>query len=114
MFCLTGQTADVVQQVSGEVATYRARTKLAIAAGRAASGASRLLGRGGGNVIAGHVARRLDPQILRRLGAWRDVVTVTGTNGKTTTTAMLRAALAERSPVASNVDGANMVSGLVS
>jgi UDP-N-acetylmuramyl tripeptide synthase len=40
-------------------------------------------------------------------------VLVTGTNGKSTVTAMLRAALATRGPVASNADGANTPAGLV-
>ncbi|MCL6500377.1 MAG: hypothetical protein K6U07_10235, partial [Firmicutes bacterium] len=41
-------------------------------------------------------------------------IVVTGTNGKTTTTAMLAAVLRVRGPVVVNTDGANLQQGLVS
>src|SRR5699024_617342 len=66
-----------------------------------------------GAMIGGRVTLALDPQALRRLCSHRSVVLVTGTNGKTTTTRMIKAALAARGPVASNDTGANMPDGLV-
>ena len=69
------------------------RTRLAVVAGRAASRASRLLGRGHGAVIGGRVAMKVDPGVLGRLVAGRPVTVVTGTNGKTTTTRLVAAAL---------------------
>src|SRR5439155_6532058 len=45
--------------------------------------------------------------------AGRTIALVSGTNGKTTTTRMLAAALGTRGPVSTNSTGANLVSGLV-
>jgi UDP-N-acetylmuramyl tripeptide synthase len=90
-----------------------ARLRLALLAGRAASRASRLLRRGRGAVVGGHVTVRVAPDALRLLGAGRPTALVTGTNGKTTTTLMLVEALGGASVVASNTEGANMPAGLV-
>ncbi len=67
------------------------RIVAAIAAGKAAAAASRLLGRGGGTAIAGLAALRIDPGIVRALTeqAGAGAIAVTGTNGKTTTSLML-------------------------
>src|SRR5690606_21581406 len=56
----------------------------------------------------------LDRSVLRQLGQGRRTAIVTGTNGKSTTTRMIAAALAPLGPVASNTEGANMDAGLVS
>ena len=88
------------------------RTRLAVVAGRAASRASRLLGRGHGAVIGGRVAMKVDPGVLGRLVAGRPVTVVTGTNGKTTTTRLVAAALGAERTVASN-RGANLPSGMI-
>lgn len=64
-------------------------------------------------MIGGRVTLALDPKALRRLCSQRTVVLITGTNGKTTTTRMINAALAARGPVAANDTGANMPDGLV-
>jgi lipid II isoglutaminyl synthase (glutamine-hydrolysing) len=90
-----------------------ARTRFAVAAARAAAAASRATGRGKGGVIGGRIALKLDPHALRRLARGRIVVLVTGTNGKTTTTLMLRRAIEALAPVVSNGDGANMPDGLL-
>lgn len=89
-----------------------ARTRLAVAAGRAASRASRLLGRGHGAVIGGRVAMRVDPAVLTKLVGGRPVTVVTGTNGKTTTTRLVAAGLGAERTVAAN-RGANLPPGLV-
>lgn len=83
----------------------------ALVAGRWAGRTSRALGRGEGVAVEGAVALRLDPHILARLAAGRRVILVSGTNGKTTTTAMIVAALG--GGVASNVSGANIRACLV-
>jgi len=75
---------------------------------------SRATGRGDGSVIGGRVALRLDPDLLASLSAGRDVVLVSATNGKTTTTRLTAAALGVLGPVASNTFGANMPAGHVS
>lgn len=64
-------------------------------------------------MIGGRVALRLDPRVLAELARPRRCVTVTGTNGKSTTTRMVRAALSTRGTVASNVNGDNMPPGIV-
>jgi UDP-N-acetylmuramyl tripeptide synthase len=51
---------------------------------------------------------------LGRLARGRDLALVSGTNGKTTTTSLLRAALSTRGPVATNLLGANLPPGLAS
>jgi len=74
---------------------------------------SRRTGRGAGGIIGGRVTLALDPEALRRLTAGRRVVIVTGTNGKTTTTAMTALILRQLGEVATNSEGANMPDGLV-
>ncbi len=61
------------------------------------------------------VGLRVAPDLLRQLAAGRQIVLVTGTNGKTTTTRLVTAAIGSLGQeVASNAFGANMESGLVS
>jgi UDP-N-acetylmuramyl tripeptide synthase len=55
----------------------------------------------------------LDRSILEQLGTGRRSVVVTGTNGKSTTTRMVAAALSTMGAVATNSEGANMDAGLV-
>jgi UDP-N-acetylmuramyl tripeptide synthase len=54
----------------------------------------------------------LRPRLLTRLSAGRQVVLVSGTNGKSTTTRLLSTALSLQSAAVSNTDGANLLSGL--
>ena len=72
----------------------------------------RLLGRPGG-VIGGRVLALLAPGSATAFARRHRVVLVSGTNGKSTTTAMLTAALATGTPVTSNADGANTPAGLL-
>ena len=91
------------------------RARVATTLGEAAGRVSRLTGRGDGSVIGGVVGLRVAPDLLRQLAAGRQIVLVTGTNGKTTTTRLVTAAIASLGQeVASNAFGANMESGLVS
>jgi lipid II isoglutaminyl synthase (glutamine-hydrolysing) len=73
---------------------------------------SRLLGRGGGSVIGGRAILAIDPGALGRLLGGRAVALVSGTNGKTTTTSLLGAAMATAGPLTTNVLGANQPPGL--
>ncbi len=91
-----------------------ARTRFAAGVGAAVSGLSRALGRGGGSVVGGRAILAVDGRALSRLAAGRSIALVSGTNGKTTTTALLRAALETRAPVVSNALGANLPPGLAS
>jgi lipid II isoglutaminyl synthase (glutamine-hydrolysing) len=91
------------------------RARVATSIGGAAGRVSRLTGRGDGSVIGGVLGLRVEPDLLRLLAADRQIVLVTGTNGKTTTTRLICAALgALGQDVASNAFGANMVAGMAS
>ena len=91
------------------------RARLATSIGGAAGRVSRLTVRGDGSVIGGVLGLRVEPELLRLLAADRQVVLVTGTNGKTTTTRLITAGLgALGQDVASNAFGANMEAGLAS
>ncbi|HET9681059.1 MAG TPA: MurT ligase domain-containing protein [Candidatus Limnocylindrales bacterium] len=90
------------------------RSRVALAASRAASELSARLGRGHGTVIGGAIATRIDPSVLRRLGAGRTTVFISATNGKSTTAALLAAAVrATLGPTVHNDGGSNMESGLI-
>ncbi|MFM9034104.1 MAG: MurT ligase domain-containing protein [Mycobacterium sp.] len=91
--------------------TVRGRSALAL--GSAARWASRITGRGAGAMIGGLVAMTLDRSVLRQLGGGRRTAVITGTNGKSTTTRMVAAALRTLGAVATNGEGANMDAGLV-
>ncbi|MEV0637597.1 MurT ligase domain-containing protein [Streptomyces sp. NPDC050619] len=90
------------------------RAKLAVTAGKAVAAASRAAGRGSGSVIGGRVALKLDPDLLARLAQNLDVILVSATNGKTTTTRLIAEALRAAGPVVSNALGANMPAGITS
>ncbi|HET7385815.1 MAG TPA: MurT ligase domain-containing protein [Nocardioidaceae bacterium] len=89
-----------------------ARLNAATYAARAVSALSRATGRGGGGVIGGRVLLALAPDAARTLAAGRYVALVSGTNGKSTTTAMLTAALRTLGPADTNADGANTPPGI--
>ena len=88
------------------------RARVAAGAAVTVSAASRWLGRGEGSVIGGRVGLLLEPELLGQLAAGRPVALVSGTNGKTTTTRLLAAALARAGPVATSTAGANLPPGL--
>lgn len=75
--------------------------------------ASRRLGLGAGSVIGGRVTMALDASALEGLCKGHRLALVSGTNGKTTTTALLSAALRTAGPVLTNSDGSNLPAGLV-
>ncbi|MDT0446330.1 MurT ligase domain-containing protein [Streptomyces johnsoniae] len=91
-----------------------ARARLAVTAGKAAAAVSRAAGRGSGSVIGGRVALKVDPDLLARLAGHLDVVLVSATNGKTTTTRLIAEALRAGGEVVSNALGANMPAGITS
>lgn len=89
------------------------RTRAAIAAGRVAGWLSRVTTRGQGATISGRVINALAPTALPELAAGQRVALVSATNGKTTTTRLLTAAVARAGgPVISNATGANLTSGI--
>ncbi len=90
------------------------RAQLASATTRAVNAASRRLGRGQGTVAGGRAGLRLDPRLLEHLSAGRQIVLVTGTNGKTTTTRLVTVGLESTGEaVVTNETGSNMPPGHV-
>ena len=90
------------------------RTSAAVAAVRLVNGASRVSGKGSGTVAGGRVGLKIAPDLLGVLSTGRRVALVSGTNGKTTTTALLAAAASGiAGEVATNATGSNMPPGHV-
>jgi UDP-N-acetylmuramyl tripeptide synthase len=87
-----------------------ARLRVARAAGRLAGRAARIAG-GKGTVMPGATALKLAPTVLEVLIRDRRTCFVSGTNGKTTTTAFIAAALGPTT--VTNRDGANLPAGWV-
>ena len=65
-------------------------------------------------MIGGLVANAIDPTIMEQLAARRPAILITGTNGKSTTTRMLAAAMRRKYSVATNDGGDNMDAGIIS
>lgn len=91
-----------------------ARTAVATTAATLATTASRATGRGAGGMIGGLIANAIDPTIMQNLAKQRPAILVTGTNGKSTTTRMLAAAVRTEHTVATNDGGDNMDAGIIS
>ncbi len=87
------------------------RTGAAVQATATVNRLSRGLGLGRGTVAGGRLGLAIAPRGLAELAMGRSVALVSGTNGKTTTTALLAAALGERGAVVSNSTGSNMPAG---
>ena len=107
---------NVRATAGGPAPTRSVRATVAVAAVTAVNRLSRVLGRGSGTVAGGRTGLVVDPGLLATLATGRRVALVTGTNGKTTTTRLLSAALAEpdgSSVPVSNDTGANMPAGHV-
>lgn len=68
----------------------------------------------GGTNFPGKVALKLDKHILKTIAENYEVILVTGTNGKTTTTSMIYSIIKDsKRPVITNNTGANMYTGIV-
>jgi lipid II isoglutaminyl synthase (glutamine-hydrolysing) len=68
----------------------------------------------GGSSLPGKITTAIDPTILKHLGQNYDIIVVTGTNGKTLTTALTVQVLKQKyDNVVTNPSGSNMEQGLV-
>lgn len=68
----------------------------------------------GGTNFPGKIALKLDKNILKTIANNYEVILITGTNGKTTTTSMIYSIVKESNrPVITNNTGANMYTGIV-
>ena len=86
-------------------------TALGLLAGRGSHFFLSRLGRG--STLPGKLALKFDKNLLGHLAANYEIVVVTGTNGKTLTTALTVGILQEAfGPIVTNPSGANMISGI--
>lgn len=70
--------------------------------------------RSGGSSLPGKITTKIDPTILKDLGKDYDVIVITGTNGKTLTTALTVKVLRQKfDHVLTNPTGSNMEQGIV-
>jgi len=93
------------------------RSKLAVRCAKATSSFIRKLNRGSGVTLPGYIARLIEPNILTVMASMisEKIIVTMGTNGKTTTNAILAATLeAEGNKVIINRTGANMLNGIIS
>lgn len=89
------------------------RSQLAITAGKTSQWVLKNFFKGGSS-YPGTLALKIDPHILDTLAKDYQIVVVTGTNGKTLTTALTVNILKQEFDVLTNPTGANMVQGIVS
>ena len=92
------------------------RLSLAVTVAKTVTAIVQGLGLGSASVLPGEIARRLYPRLLPLLFAQvkQGVILVVGTNGKTTTSLLLRTLLEDRGyRVVHNDTGANLINGLV-
>ncbi|MBN1892246.1 MAG: DUF1727 domain-containing protein [Clostridiales bacterium] len=88
------------------------RTAAALSAAGVIRLVLRIMGKGA-TTLPGKVAIRIQPTFLREVSRGKDIITVTGTNGKTTTTNIITEILRKSGyMVGTNVSGANLASGL--
>lgn len=86
-------------------------THLGILAGKMANTALKTIGRG--STLPGKIALKFDKNLLQDLAKDYEIVVITGTNGKTLTTALTVGILEEAyGPVVTNTSGANMITGI--
>ena len=85
---------------------------LVIALARLGGVISRITKRGSGVMVTGRVLLKLNPNAVTTLSLGRSMILVSGTNGKSTTTALIHKALSTKADTASNYTGANLFPGI--
>jgi len=91
--------------------------KIAIFVGQSISYVSRAFNLGAGATWPGEIVLRIDPHILSKLLSriTKGIIIVAGTNGKTTTSLMIKNILTDQGlTVLHNASGANLLNGIVS
>jgi len=94
----------------------RIRLGIAVAVAKTVTAVVKGLRLGAASVLPGEIARRLHPRLLPLLCGQvrRGVILVVGTNGKTTTSLLLRTILERQgAKVTHNTTGANLINGLI-
>ena len=93
----------------------RIRLGLAVGTAKTVTQVVKMLNLGAASVLPGEISRRLHPRLLSLLFEQVNygVILVVGTNGKTTTSLLLRKILEDRGfKVTHNSSGANLINGL--
>lgn len=98
--------------LEGPIKRHSPRTRIATVATVAVGATSRVLRLGSGSVIGGRVGLAINSNLLNELAQGRRAILVSGTNGKTTTTRLLVAALGGPETVATSPEGSNLPAGL--
>ncbi|NBD17909.1 MAG: DUF1727 domain-containing protein [Cyanobacteria bacterium] len=94
----------------------RARLGLAVAITKIVTALVQKLRLGAGSVLPGEISRRLHPRLLPLLceQVREGIILIVGTNGKTTTSLLLRSILeVNGAKVTHNATGANLINGLI-
>ena len=94
----------------------RVRLGLAVGVAKTVTGVVRSLSLGAASVLPGEISRRLHSRLLPLLfeQVKEGVILVVGTNGKTTTSLLLKQILSDRGyTVVHNSSGANLINGLI-
>jgi len=94
----------------------RARLSLAVTIAKIVTAIVRKLRLGAGSILPGEIANRLHPKLLALLceQVREGIILIVGTNGKTTTSLLLRTILeGTGAKVANNATGANLMNGLI-
>ncbi|MGI9198802.1 MAG: MurT ligase domain-containing protein [Candidatus Nanopelagicaceae bacterium] len=86
--------------------------KIVLLKAKAIGALSRLIGKGSGIVIAGRLIMALAPNAVAKLAKGKRIVLISGTNGKSTTSKLIAAALGSKYSIAHNHTGANLFSGI--
>lgn len=88
------------------------KLRLIIFVAKALGGLSRVTRRGSGVMLTGRMILKLQPNAAEILSRKRRVVLVSGTNGKTTSTALIDAAIKTSHATVTNFTGANLFAGV--
>ena len=94
----------------------RVRLGLAVGVAKVVTGTVRSLSLGAASVLPGEISRRLHPRLLPLLfeQVSKGAILVVGTNGKTTTSLLLKQILSDKGfKVVHNSSGANLINGLI-
>lgn len=111
----SGRSHSTLPPAPRDRVRFSIRASAAIATGRAAGTLLRRLRLGGGTSLPGLVARYVDPHVTRHLGAQmrHGNIVITGTNGKTTTSALVTSVLRQAGlRVWRNREGSNLARGI--
>jgi UDP-N-acetylmuramyl tripeptide synthase len=106
-------SVDGRRETTTTLAYMQVPISLALALGQAVASGSRALRRGAGATASGKLILALRPDALAVLSRGRQIILVSGTNGKTSTAALLRELLESVGAVGGNRTGANLDSGMV-